>query len=280
MSEQTTVAIFGAAGSMGTRSSNALKDEVAYEVLYVEAGAAGIARLRDRGLAPTPQDEALARADVVVLAVPDALIGTIAAEIVPQMRSGAMLIGLDPAAPHAGRLPEREDVTYFFSHPSHPPIFNDETDAEARRDFFGGVAKQSIVSALLQGPEEDYARGEAIAQKLFGPILRSHRLTIEQMAMLEPGLSETVAATCLTVIREAMDEAVARGVPAAAARDFLLGHLNVELAILFDAIDWELSDGAKEAVADAMPVIFQRDWKKVFDAAQLLQSTRKITEMK
>ena len=215
-----------------------------------------------------------------MLAVPDALIGTIAAEIVPQMRSGAMLIGLDPAAPHAGRLPEREDVTYFFSHASHPPILNDETDAEARRDFFGGVAKQSIVSALLQGPEEDYARGEAIAQKLFGPILRSHRLTIEQMAMLEPGLSETVAATCLTVIREAMDEAVARGVPAAAARDFLLGHLNVELAILFDAIDWELSDGAKEAVADAMPVIFQRDWKKVFDAAQLLQSTRKITEMK
>jgi hypothetical protein len=280
MSEQTTVAIFGAAGRMGTRSSNALKGEVAYEVLYVEAGAAGIARLRDRGLAPTPQDEALARADVIVLAVPDALIGTIAAEIVPQMRSGAMLIGLDPAAPHAGRLPEREDVTYFFSHPSHPPIFNDETDAEARRDFFGGVAKQSIDSALLQGPEEDYARGEAIAQKLFGPILRSHRLTIEQMAMLEPGLSETVAATCLTVIREAMDEAVARGVPAAAARDFLLGHLNVELAILFDAIDWELSDGAKEAVADAMPVIFQRDWKKVFDAAQLLQSTRKITEMK
>ena len=280
MNEQTTVAIFGAAGSMGTRASNALKGEVAYEVLYVEAGAAGIARLRDRGLAPTPQDEALARADVIVLAVPDALIGTIAAEIVPQMRSGAMLIGLDPAAPHAGRLPEREDVTYFFSHPSHPPIFNDETDAEARRDFFGGVAKQSIVSALLQGPEEDYARGEAIAQKLFGPILRSHRLTIEQMAMLEPGLSETVAATCLTVIREAMDEAVARGVPAAAARDFLLGHLNVELAILFDAIDWELSDGAKEAVADAMPVSFQRDWKKVFDAAQLLQSTRKITEMK
>ncbi len=280
MSEQTTVAIFGAAGSMGTRSSNALKGEAAYKVLCVEAGAAGIARLRDRGLAPTPQDEALARADVIVLAVPDARIGTIAAEIVPHMRSGAMLIGLDPADPHAGRLPEREDVTYFFSHPSHPPIFNDETDVEARRDFFGGVAKQSIVSALLQGPEEDYARGEAIAQKLFGPILRSHRLTIEQMAMLEPGLSETVAATCLTAIREAMDEVVARGVPAAAARDFLLGHLNVELAILFDAIDWELSDGAKEAVADAMPVIFQRDWKKVFDAEQLLQSTRKITEMR
>ena len=88
MSEQTTVAIFGAAGSMGTRSSNALKGEAAYEVLCVEAGVAGIARLRDRGLAPTPQDEALARADVVVLAVPDALIGTIAAESGPRCGAG------------------------------------------------------------------------------------------------------------------------------------------------------------------------------------------------
>ena len=109
-----------------------------------------------------------------------------AAEIVPEMQSGAMLIGLDPAAPHAGRLPERQDVSYFFSHPSHPPIFNDETEAEARRDFFGGVAKQWIVRALLQGPEEDYAKGEVIASKLFGPILRSHRISIEQVAILEP----------------------------------------------------------------------------------------------
>lgn len=171
----------------------------------------------------------------------------------------------------AGRLPERQDVSYFFSHPSHPPIFNDETEAEARRDFFGGVAKQSIVRALLQGPEEDYAKGEVIASKLFGPILRSHRISIEQMAILEPALSETVTATCLTVIREAVAEA---------ARDFFLGHLNVELAILFDGIDWELSDGAKEAVADAMPVIFQPDWKKVFDAEQLRVSPRKITEIK
>ncbi len=59
-----------------------------------------------------------------------------------------------------------------------------------------------------------------------------------------------------------------------------MGHLNVESAILFDEIDWELSDGARDTVADAMPVIFQLDWKKVFDAEQLLLSTRKITEIK
>jgi len=280
MSEKTTVAVIGAAGSMGTKASTTLNEDVSYNVLCVEAGEVGIASLRERELEPVDLAEALNKAEVVILAVPDALIGTVAVEIVPQMRSGAMLIGLDPAAPHAGRLPERKDVSYFFTHPAHPPLFNDESDEKARRDYFGGVAKQAIVCALLQGPEDDYARGEAIAKRMFGPILRSHRVTIDQMAILEPALSETVAATCLTVVREALDEAIARGVPAEAARDFLLGHLNVELAILFDVIPWEMSDGAKEAVADAKPVLFHSDWKKVFEADELLTSTRRITTPK
>jgi len=38
--------------------------------------------------------------------------------------------------------------------------------------------------------------------------MRSHRVTLEQMALLEPGLSETVCATLLVVMREAMDEVV------------------------------------------------------------------------
>ena len=45
------------------------------------------------------------------------------------------------------------------------------------------------------------------------------RMEILQMALLEPGLSETVCATLLDVMREAMDEVVSRGVPAEAARD-------------------------------------------------------------
>ena len=207
----TTIAILGAAGNMGTRASNALKDDPDYQVLHVEAGEAGEARLRERGLIPTPMDEALGKADVVIMAIPDALIGAVSKKIVPELRSGAMLMGLDPAAPHAGRLPLREDVTYFFAHPAHPPLFNDETDAEARRDFFGsGKARQAIVCALVQGPEEDYAKGEVIAVKFFGPVLRSHRVTIEQMALLEPAMAEAVAATCLSVVREAMDEVIAR----------------------------------------------------------------------
>ena len=54
-----------------------------------------------------------------------------------------MLVALDAAAPFAGHLPARPDLTYFVTHPCHPPIFNDETDIAAKRDHFGGRARQA-----------------------------------------------------------------------------------------------------------------------------------------
>jgi hypothetical protein len=273
-----TIAIFGAAGNMGTRTSRSLKKSGKYELLFVESGEAGQQKLRDRGDAPTPETEALDRADVVLLAVPDHLIGPVAEQVVPKAKSGALIMCLDPAAPYANKLPERADVSYFITHPGHPPVFNDEQTLEARRDFFGsGIAKQSIVNALVQGSEEDYAKGEEIAKDMFGPILRSHRVTVEQLVMLEPALTETVVATCCVVMREAMDEVIERGVPAEAARDFLLGHINIPLAIVFEEIDWDFSAGAKKAIEEAKKEIFQPDWKKVFDREQLMQSVAKIT---
>jgi hypothetical protein len=65
----------------------------------------------------------------------------------------------------------------------------------------------------MQGPESAWDLGEDIAKAIYAPILRSHRLTVEQMALLEPGLSETVCATLLDTMREAMDHVVSRGVP-------------------------------------------------------------------
>ena len=278
MQDTTTIAVFGAGGNMGTRVTNALKDEPGYRMFNVEKSEQGRTRLRERGLEVSEQEDALREADVVILAVPDALIGDVATEIVPDLKSRAMLICLDPAAPYAGKLPEREDISYFVTHPAHPPVFNDETDPEARRDFFGsGKAKQAIVNALMQGPEEDYARGEAIATKMWKPVLRSHRVTVEQMAMLEPVLSETVACTCAVVMREAMDESIRRGVPPEAARDFLMGHITIALAVAFDEIEWDFSAGAKMAIEEAKKDIFQPDWKKVFEPESLRQSVANIT---
>lgn len=274
----TTVTLFGAGGKMGCRITDNLNGSE-YDVRYVEVSPSGIQNLRKRGLSVTPEDQAIRESDAVILAVPDNLIERIAAEVVPAMRPGAMLVVLDAAAPYAGKLPARADVSFVVTHPCHPSVFNVETDPEAQRDYFGGIkAKQSIVCALMQGPEADYARGEALCRRMFAPVERAHRVTVEQMVILEPALSETTAATCITVIREAMEESIRRGVPRAAARDFILGHINIELAIVFEEIGSPFSDGAKKAIEKAKAQIFRPDWKRVFEPENVRESVAMITQ--
>jgi len=272
------VALFGAAGKMGTRISAKLHGSNEYEVMYVEAGESGLRRLAERGVQATAPEEAASRAEIVVLAIPDVFIGRAAREIVPQMRSGAMLVCLDPAAPHSGELPERADIAYFVVHPCHPPIVNDEVTPEARHDFFGGIAKQHVVCALMQGSDEDYARGEHLSRRMFAPVDRAHRITVEQMALLEPAMAETTVLTLMAAIKEALDETVARGVPEEVARDFLFGHMHVNLGILFGLLDAQVSDGAKMAMARARDVIFQPDWKKVFEPENVMAEVKAITQ--
>ncbi len=274
----TTIALLGAAGKIGARIAALLKQDSAYHTLFVEASGAGEQRLRALGLSPTAQNEAVAEADVVILAVPDLYIGQIARDIVPSLKAGALVIGLDPAAPHSGKLPERSDISYFISHPCHPPVYNDEVDEKARTDYFGGIAKQNIVCALMQGPEEHYALGEAIARKMFAPVMNAHRITVAQMAILEPALVETITIPLMMVIREALDEAIARGVPSEAARDFLLGHINIDIAILFGFLNAQFSDGAKLAAKRGMEQIVKPDWKRVFEPEHIMREVRIITE--
>ena len=275
----TTIALLGAGGNMGTRISRTFLSEPGFQVSHIEPSASHQSKLRERGIESIDQADAVPQADIIIMAIADTLIGPVSAEVVPLMKSGAMLICLDPAAPHAGLLPERSDISYFVTHPSHPPIFNDETDPAARADHFGsGLAKQCIVNALMQGPESDYERGETIAKLMWQPVLRSHRVTVEQMAYLEPVLSETVGATCVTIIGEALEEVVKRGVPREAAKDFIMGHLNVEIAIVFKQIDWNFSSGAQKAIEEAKRSIIRDDWKKVFEPEELTRSVKSITE--
>jgi len=265
-----TVALFGAGGKMGMRLTRNLAKNPAYQMLYVEVSDTGNESLAEFGLAPTPQSDALQSADIVILALPDRIIGKVAHEIVPIIRAGVMVMTLDPAAPYAGDLPDRGDISYFVTHPCHPSVFNYDATPDERRDFFGGVkAPQAIVCALMQGPEEDYARGEALASAMYAPVTRSHRVTVEQMAILEPAMAETVAACCITIIREAMDEAIKRGVPEEAARDFLYGHVNIPLAIVFGEIGSPFSDGAKLIIEHGKRYLFKPDWKRVFEPEEV-----------
>lgn len=274
----TTIALFGAGGKMGMRLGANLKNS-AYSVRPVEVSEAGRQRLADElGWQAFDADTAIADAGIVILAVPDTAIGKVAKVIVPKLKPGTMVVTLDAAAPYAGHLPEREDITYFVTHPCHPPIFNDETDMRAKLDRFGGIAaKQAIVCCLMQGPEADYAKGEDVAKAIWAPVMRSHRLTVEQMALLEPGLAETVVASLLDVMREAMDEVVRRGVPEAAARDFLLGHMNILGAVIFKEQPGVFSDACNKAIEFGKPVLMRDDWKRVFEPDEIAASIRRIT---
>ena len=274
----TTIALFGAGGKMGYRLASNLKGSP-FTVRHVEISEAGRTRLATGlGVAAVTPEAALEGADVVILAVPDTMIGKVAAGISDRLKPGTMVIALDAAAPFAGHLPARPDLTYFVTHPCHPPIFNDETELDAKADHFGGLkAKQHIVNALMQGPDEAYALGEQIARTIWAPVMRSHRVTVEQMALLEPGLSETVCASLLDVMREAIDEVVARGVPREAARDFLLGHLNILAAVTFGEIQGVFSDACNKAITFGKPQLMQPDWKRVFEPAEIAASIQRIT---
>jgi hypothetical protein len=269
----------GAGGKMGCRITDNLVRHPEYEVAYVEVSGPGIANLAERGLSPTPAADALSTTDAVILAVPDKLIGPITEEIVPALPSGALVIGLDPAAAYAGVMPMREDLAYFVAHPCHPPLFHDEVTKAGREDWFGGVvAKHHIVCALHQGSEEDYVRGEAIARAMYEPVMNAYRLTVEQMAILEPALVETFSATVISAIKEAYDEAVKMGVPAEAAWEFLSGHARIEFAVIFGQAGFPFSDGAKLAMARAYEKVFKPDWKqKIMDLDAIKQSVAEIT---
>lgn len=277
----TSIALFGAGGKMGVRlATNLLK--APYDLLPVEVSPEGQARLQEAtGLTCVDQGQALSAADTVILAVPDRVIGTVLAGFVDDLKPGTAVIMLDAAAPHADTLPERADVTYFVAHPCHPPLFNDETDPAAQTDYFGGIAaKQHIVCALAQGPEDHYAKCEEIARVFYGPVMRSHRVTVEQMAILEPALSESAGATFAKALKDATDEAARRGVPYEAAEDFLLGHMTILLAVAFGVQPGgRLSDGCLKAIEEAEPKIFKDDWlEQVFAPESVKASVRSICE--
>ncbi|QGG79535.1 semialdehyde dehydrogenase [Litorivicinus lipolyticus] len=275
----TKVALLGAGGKMGVRLATNLNHS-RFELDPVEISVEGRARLRDAtGLEAVEQALALAEADIVLMAVPDKLIGKIAHTFIAQLKPGAAVIVLDAAAPYAGELPERADITYFCTHPCHPHILEAHDSRAAQQDYFGGIAApQAIVCALIQGPDAHYALCEEVAQVIYAPVSRSHRCSLEQIAILEPALSETVGATFAMALREATDKAISMGVPAAAAHDFILGHLKIELAIAFGIFpEGRFSDGALMAIDQAKSVVFKDQWlDEVFNLDAIKKSVRDI----
>ncbi len=263
---------------MGCRLTDNFLKMPGYEVSYVETGPKGLENLATRGVSVEPAGAIVPDADVVILSVPDTVVGPVSQQLIPLMKPGALVMTLDPAAPLDGVICHRDDLGYVIAHPCHPSVFNWEPTEAAFRDFYGGIsAKQSIVTALMCGTEEHYLLGERVARDMYQPVDKVHRITLEQMAILEPAMVETLAQTCMEVIKDGYSEIIRLGVPEAAARDFVLGHLRIQIAVLFGEVNGTFSDAAYKISKRARPLLFREGWEKIFTMSDIKEQVRDIT---
>ena len=270
-----TVAVIGAGGKMGTRvSNNFAKSE--YTTRYSEASPAGQERIKDLGRELTDSIEAAKVADVVILAVPDVLLGTVSEQLVPEMRAGATNLTLDPAAAYAGLLAKREDIHYAVAHPCHPSVFLERTSKEEWDDTFGGIAAPQEVIAAFDaseslGDEGDRAKAiaEAVITTMYAPVIQVHWVTVKQLAVLEPTLVETIACMIGDFLHDALEETVnGVGVPREAARAMLYGHTWIALTNGLRGSN-PFSDACHIAMGYGREKLIKEDWKQVFDDSEL-----------
>lgn len=274
-----TIAVIGAGGKMGMRVSNNLV-RTAHTVFYSENSPAGQERVIAAGRELTATEEAVADADIVVLAVPDLALGPVTAHIVPLLKSGAIVLTLDPAAAYAGLLVTRDDVIQAVAHPCHPSIFLQRTTPEEYADTFGGIAApQDAIAAIESDDEAKRAIVEATVRAIYAPVIDVHWVTVKQLAQLEPTLVETVACMIGALLKEALDEAVnTMGVPEPAARSILLGHTQVALANGLRG-DNPFSDACLIAMDYGREAIIKDDWKKIFRDDELDKNLAKMLHL-
>jgi hypothetical protein len=272
----TTVAIVGAGGKMGRRASERLGATPGYIALNCEKDPRSAELLQQDGFPVTELIPAVSQADFVILAVPDEAIGAITRSILPSVKPDCTLIALDAAAAYIGEIPTRAGITQMITHPCHPALFGRQKTDAARDDHFGGTAIQDILVALVDGSEEAFARGSEVCRILFAPVHRTHRVTLEQFAFLEPAMSEIIVATAATLIRASLDAAIDRGVPREAAQAFMAGHAQIALAIVFGVEPSPFSDACKIAIEWGTRELIDPDWRRVFDRAILSEAIREM----
>jgi ketopantoate reductase len=267
--QQLTIAVIGAGGKMGMRVSNNLQRSN-HNVLYAENSPAGRQRTNDAGRAVTDSAEAVANADVVILAVPDIALGPVSADLVPQLQPGTIVLTLDPAAAYANLLYARSDVEYAVAHPCHPSVFlQRKTEAELNDTFGGIAAPQEVVAALESGNAGKQAIAEEVIRRMYAPVIDVHWVTVKQLAYLEPTLVEVVACMVGDLLNEALQETVNTvGVPEPAARAMLMGHVQVALANGLRG-DNPFSDACLIAMDYGRKKLIKDDWKSIFNDDEL-----------
>jgi len=275
---KVTVTIVGAAGKIGHRIvQNLSKKEENYNLLFCEKGEVGIANLQKMSFKNSDSKKVIPRSDFIIIAVPDEKIREVSDFLAPLMKKDTTMIILDAAAPYLGEVNIVGDCNYIVTHPCHPPLFGEQDNIEAYKDHWGGMAKQDIVIALFHGKEDSLQLAEQVCKDMFAPVVKSHRVTVEQLALLEPAMAEVIVATGTRVFKEALDEVIRLGVPEEAARSFMLGHISAPLFNFFGPMkDGTFSDGCLIAMDIGQEYLIKPKWKDIFKPEVLMKIVKKM----
>jgi len=276
--KKINVTIIGAAGKIGHRIiQNLSKKEEKYNLLFCEKGEVGIANLQKIGFDNSDPKDVIPKSNFIIMAVPDNKIKEVSEFLAPLMKKDATMIVLDAAAPYLGEVNIRKDCNYIVAHPCHPPLFGEQDTIEAYKDHYGGTAKQDIVIALIHGKEDSFQSTEQVCEDIFAPVVKSHRVTVEQLALLEPAMAEVIVATGTRVFKEALDEVIRLRVPEEAARSFMLGHISAPLSIFFGTMkDATFSDGCLVAIDIGQGYLIKPKWKDIFKSEVLSKIIKKM----
>lgn len=264
-----TITVIGAGGKMGMRiSANLQKSD--YQVFYCESAPQAQSQVTAQGRELSEAESVVPVSDVVILAVPDIVLGKVSDIVVPQMKTGAILLTLDPAAAYANLIALRDGIEYAVAHPCHPSVFLERYTKEEHADAFGGVAAiQHVAASYETGSDEQKAELSKVVSVMYGPVENVHWVTVKQLAYLEPTLVETVACMVGAFMKEALDETVRHsGVPEEAAKAMLYGHIQIALAVAFRATN-PFSDACMIAMEYGREKIVKPDWKQIFDEKEL-----------
>lgn len=269
MSVLKTITVIGAGGKMGMRiSANFQKSD--YQVFYCENSPKAQELVTAQGRELSDAASVVPVSDVVILAVPDIVLGKVSEGVVPQMKAGAILLTLDPAAAYANLIAQRDGIEYAVAHPCHPSVFLERYTKEEHADAFGGIAAiQHVAASYEAGSDAQRAELSKVISVMYGPVEAVHWVTVTQLAYLEPTLVETVACMVGAFMKEALDETVKHsGVPEEAAKAMLYGHIQIALAVAFRATN-PFSDACMIAMEYGREKIVKPDWKQIFDQKEL-----------
>ena len=224
------VTVIGAGGKMGMRISANLARSP-YSVFYCESHPPAQDRVHAAGREIGDSASSAAKSDIVILAVPDVVLGEVSATIVPVMRPGATLLTLDPAAAYSGRPGHQTRRAHRCGSPLPSIDISQRTSTEEWADTFGGVAApQEVVAALDSDDQAARERTETVVRTIYHPVLGVHWVTIKQLAGAgaDPRRNHHLHDQRSPEGRP-MGDGQHGWHPGAAAKAMLLGHIQVAL---------------------------------------------------